>query len=37
MHILDRQKLEPARLTDGAAPRADGTILYAAEQGKLAL
>ena len=37
IHILDKGKLEPARLTDGAAARGDGTVLYAAEQGRLAL
>jgi uncharacterized protein (DUF488 family) len=37
VHILDKGKLEPARLTEGAQARADGTILYAADQGRLAL
>ena len=35
--ILDKGKLEPARLTEGAVARNDGTILYAADQGRLAL
>jgi uncharacterized protein (DUF488 family) len=29
VHILDKGKLEPARLTEGAAPQPDGTIVYA--------
>jgi uncharacterized protein (DUF488 family) len=37
VHILDKGKLEPARLTEGAAPRPDGTVLYAADQGRLEL
>jgi uncharacterized protein (DUF488 family) len=37
VHILDKGKLEPARLTEGAAVRADGTIRYAADQGTLGL
>jgi uncharacterized protein (DUF488 family) len=37
VHIMDKGKLGPARLTEGAAPRADGTILYAGDQGRLAL
>jgi uncharacterized protein (DUF488 family) len=37
VHILDKGKLEPARLTEGAVARPDGTLLYAAEQGRLAL
>ena len=37
VHILDKGKLEPARLTEGAMPRPDGTVLYAADQGRLAL
>jgi uncharacterized protein (DUF488 family) len=37
VHILDKGKLEPARLTEGAVARADGTLLYAADQGRLAL
>jgi uncharacterized protein (DUF488 family) len=32
MHILDVGKIEPAKLTDGAVPRGDGTILYAGER-----
>jgi uncharacterized protein (DUF488 family) len=36
-HILGAGKLEPARLTDGAAVRADGSIRYAAAQGQLGL
>jgi uncharacterized protein (DUF488 family) len=36
-HILDIGKQEPARLTEGAAPRSDGSILYAAEQPSLPL
>ena len=30
-HIMSRGKTEPARLTPGAQPRPDGTILYAGE------
>jgi uncharacterized protein (DUF488 family) len=37
MHIFDVGKIEPARLTEGASVRADGTVLYAADQGRLAL
>ena len=37
VHILDKGKLEPARLTEGAVARGDGTILYAADQGRLPL
>jgi len=37
VHILDKGKLEPARLTEGAVPRADGTILYTADQARLPL
>lgn len=37
VHILDKGKLEPARLTEGAAARGDGTILYAADQAALPL
>lgn len=36
-HILDVGKQEPARLTEGATPRDDGSILYAAEQPSLPL
>ena len=36
-HILDIGKHEPARLTDGAEPRGDGSILYAADQARLPL
>jgi uncharacterized protein (DUF488 family) len=36
-HILDLGKEEPARLTEGAAPRGDGAILYPAEQQSLPL
>jgi uncharacterized protein (DUF488 family) len=36
-HILDIGKSEPARLTAGAAPQSDGSILYAAEQARLPL
>jgi len=36
-HILDVGKEEPARLTEGAMPRGDGSILYAAEQQSLPL
>jgi len=36
-HILDVGKEEPARLTEGAVPRGDGSILYAAEQQSLPL
>jgi uncharacterized protein (DUF488 family) len=34
-HILDLGKQEPARLTEGAALRGDGSILYAADQASL--
>jgi uncharacterized protein (DUF488 family) len=34
-HIMDHGKTEPASLTPGAAPLADGTILYPAAQGLL--
>ena len=37
VHIMDKGKLEPARLTEGAVPRPDGTVLYAADQGRLEL
>ena len=37
VHILDKGKLEPARLTEGAVRRDDGTIRYAAEQARLPL
>ena len=30
-HIMGPNKIEPARLTPGARPQADGTILYAGE------
>ena len=36
-HILDVGKEEPARLTEGAVARGDGSILYAAEQQSLPL
>jgi uncharacterized protein (DUF488 family) len=36
-HILDRGKIEPARLTEGAVARADGSILYEADQARLPL
>jgi uncharacterized protein (DUF488 family) len=35
MHILAPQRTEPARLTNGAAPRPDGSIMYPAEQRSL--
>jgi uncharacterized protein (DUF488 family) len=35
VHILGPGKTEPASLTPGAAPRPDGTILYAGAQGTL--
>jgi uncharacterized protein (DUF488 family) len=34
-HILDKGKIEPARLTEGAVAQADGTVLYPAPQGQL--
>ena len=34
-HIMGEGKIEPATLTPGAKPRADGTILYPAAQGLL--
>ena len=34
-HIMGPGKVEPARLTEGAAPQPDGTILYPAAQGVL--
>ena len=34
-HIMDHGKIEPATLTPGAEPQADGTILYPAAQGVL--
>jgi uncharacterized protein (DUF488 family) len=34
-HIMEHGKMEPASLTPGGAPRADGTILYPAAQGVL--
>ena len=34
-HVLAVGKLEPARLTEGALPRGNGTILYAAAQAQL--
>jgi uncharacterized protein (DUF488 family) len=34
-HIMDRGKIDPARLTPGAEPQPDGTILYPAAQGEL--
>lgn len=34
-HIMDHGKIEPATLTPGAEPQADGTILYPAAQGTL--
>jgi len=34
-HIMEHGKTEPASLTPGAAPQADGTILYPAAQGEL--
>ncbi len=37
MHIMDKGKLEPARLTEGAVPRPDGAVRYAADQGRLDL
>ena len=37
VHILDREKLEPATLTPGAAPLPDGTVLYAGNEPLLPL
>ncbi len=37
VHILDRGKTEPARLTPGAVARADGSILYPPQQAALSL
>jgi uncharacterized protein (DUF488 family) len=34
-HIFDAAKREPAKLTPGAVPRADGTILYEGSQAQL--
>jgi uncharacterized protein (DUF488 family) len=34
-HIFDAAKREPAKLTPGAVPRADGTILYEGPQAQL--
>jgi uncharacterized protein (DUF488 family) len=34
-HIMDHGKIEPATLTPGAEPQADGSILYPAAQGVL--
>ena len=34
-HIFDEKKREPAKLTPGAAPRADGTIRYEGPQPRL--
>lgn len=34
-HIMDHGKIEPATLTPGTEPQADGTILYPAAQGTL--
>lgn len=36
-HILDKGKIEPARLTEGAEPRPDGTLLYAGPEPRLLL
>lgn len=30
IHIMGEERLEPARLTPGAVPRSDGTIVYPA-------
>ena len=35
LHILGPGKIEPAALTPGAAPQADGTVHYPPEQGEL--
>ncbi len=37
VHILDKNKLEPATLTPGAAPLANGTVLYAGKEPRLPL
>ena len=37
VHILDEGKLEPARLTQGAQPGADGTVLYPGAEPELPL
>ncbi len=35
LHILAPGKIEPAELTPGAEPQADGSVLYPGEQGEL--
>lgn len=34
-HVMERGRLEPARLTEGAVVRPDGSVVYPAEQGAL--
>ena len=37
VHILEKNKLEPATLTPGAAPQPDGSVLYAGKEPRLPL